>query len=98
MSLKGLERTDHWREVTDKLPPKAGYVIVAQGHFTPIGERVEKWDNGKCRYAYWDGREFLEPNGAYPLRTVTHWMPFPQLPGEEAMRRVFRELLAEEAE
>ncbi|MBR0281030.1 MAG: DUF551 domain-containing protein [Oscillibacter sp.] len=96
--LNGLERTERWREVTDKLPPKVGYVIVAQGHYTPIGSRVDWHENAKCRYAYWDGRDFLEPNGNFPLRTVTHWMPFPRLPSEEAMRRVFRELLAEEAE
>ena len=96
--LEGLERTERWREVTDNTPPKAGYVIVAQGHYSPTREVSGRWEGAKCRYAYWDGREFREPDGNYPLRTVTHWMPFPRLPGEEAMRRVFRELLAKEAE
>ena len=48
-----------------------------------------------CRSAYWDGRDFLDIAGNIPIRTVTHWMPYPALPPEKEMRRVFRALLGD---
>ena len=96
--LNGLTREVRWRDVTDETPQKAERVIVAlwtpEANGDPIHGRVPS-----VRAAYWNGREFQTAEAPfYPLHTVTHWMPYPALPSEDAMRRVFRELLAPDEE
>ena len=91
--LNGLTREVRWREVTDETPQKVGHFLIA--HLTPDanGDPIQ----GRVphvRAAYWNGREFQTAESPYcPLRTVTHWAPLPELPSEDAMRRVFRELV-----
>ena len=89
--LNGLERTLHWRDASESTPPAVGYVIVAQA-CSPLlmDESVCRLNETVCRSAYWDGREFLTSAGHFPIRTVTHWMPYPELPPAKEMRRVFR--------
>lgn len=91
--LGGLTREVRWRDVADGTPQKVGYVLVA--HLTPdangdvlYSERVPS-----CRPAYWNGDSFMTTESPfYMLHTVTHWMPYPELPDAETMRRVFAEL------
>lgn len=89
--LNGLGRQCRWRDVTDEMPSRTGNVLVAQypGASPLYGDSVPV-----CRAAYWDGREFRRAETGLLIRGVTHWMPYPDLPSEEAMRRVFRALLA----
>ena len=87
--LKGLERTLHWRDVSESPPPAVGFVLVAQISL-PL-----RTDEAACRAAYWDGREFLDTATLQPIHAVTHWMPYPELPKVEEMRRVFRQLLGD---
>lgn len=98
--IGGLERIMRWRAVEDETPQKVGRVLVA--HMTPdangdpIHGRVPS-----CLAAHWTGREFVTAESPYyVLKTVTHWMPYPDLPSEAAMREAFRRLLGadEEAE
>lgn len=84
--LKKLERSFFWRDVTDCKPAKTGGVIAA---------RMVPTYQSEPREAYWDGQEFRDPHTGEPLRTVTHWAPFPSLPGQSAMRRVFQAILAD---
>ena len=93
--LNGLTREVRWRDVTDGTPQETGYVLVAylrnptQGCFRD------------AKAAYWNGREFMTAGpGCFsvPIREVTHWMPYPALPSEDAMRRVFWQLLGTNGE
>ena len=86
--LNGLERALHWRDAAESPPPTVGWVLVAQAPTANMGNAV-------CRSAYWDGRNFLDNIGLVPMRTVTHWMPYPALPSEKEMLRVFRALLGD---
>ena len=53
-------------------------------------------DKAIVRDAFWDGTKFVLSEYPYrPLRTVTHWMPYPSLPPAKEMRRVFKKLFAE---
>ena len=94
--LNGLTREVRWRDVTEEMPAQTGNVLAAQ-----LPEAPPLYGDGEravCRAAYWDGREFRALEVGYRLRTVTHWMPFPELPKADAMRRVFRELLSPDGE
>ncbi|MBR3570650.1 MAG: hypothetical protein IKN96_07635 [Oscillibacter sp.] len=98
--IGGLERVVRWRDASEETPQKAGYVLAAYlragADGDPIRGRVPS-----IRAAYWDGREFLTadpPFSSYPLREVTHWAPYPDLPSAAAMREAFRRLLGKETE
>lgn len=97
--LTGLTRELRWRDVADELPQKVQYLLVA--HLTPdynslsVGDRVPMCgDVPRCRSAYWNGREFMTTESPYyPLHTVTHWMPYPETPDVDDMRRVYAEVV-----
>ena len=95
--LNGLTREVRWREVTEEKPAKMGYVLVARALIPPLYGDGEP-DGGACSAAYWSGTDFRVPDTGRPLSAVTHWMPYPALPSEDAMRRVFRELLGTNGE
>ena len=95
--LNGLTREVRWRAVTEETPAKMGYVLTAQALLPPLYGGGEP-EGGVCSAAYWNGTDFRVPDTGRPLRTVTHWMPFPELPKADAMRRVFRELLSPDGE
>ena len=87
--LNGLTREVRWRDIRDETPQKIGYFLVA--HASGDGALYQ---TGSCRAAYWNGLEFMTTESPYhPILTVTHWMPYPELPKEEDMRRVFAEVL-----
>ena len=84
--LNGLTREVRWREATAEKPQRTGGCFLV-AHFNSDGKAL-------VRDALWDGTKFIMSEYPYrPIRTVTHWAPFPELPKEDAMRRVFRELL-----
>ena len=86
--LKGLTRELHWRDIREETPKKIGSVLVAY---------FNSDDKAIVRDAVWDGGKFVQSEYPYsPLRTVTHWMPYPSLPPAKAMRRVFQQLLTPE--
>ena len=98
--IGGLERIVRWRDASEETPQQVGRVFVANmtpdADGDPLTRRVPS-----CRAAYWNGREFLTadaPFSSYPLREVTHWAPYPDLPSEKAMREAFRRLLGAENE
>ena len=81
--LSGLTRELRWRDIREETPQKMASFLVA--YFNPD-------DRSIVRDALWDGTKFVLNEYPYrPLRTVTHWMPYPELPSEETMRRVFAE-------
>lgn len=91
--LKGLTRELRWRDVRDETPQKVQYLLVAafvpDYNSVPVGGRVPI-----CRTAYWDGRGFMTTESPYyPLQMVTHWMPYPETPNEDDMRRVYAEVV-----
>ena len=83
--LTGLTRELRWRNIKEETPQKTGCALVA--YFNPDDKAI-------VRDAVWDGTKFVLSEYPYrPLRTVTHWMPYPSLPPAKAMRRVFQQLL-----
>lgn len=85
--LSGLTREVRWRDILEEKPQKMGCAIAA--YFNPDDKAI-------VRDALWDGTKFVLNEYPYrPLRTVTHWMPYPSLPPAREMRRVFRQLLGE---
>ena len=87
--LNGLTREVRWRDIKDEAPQGIGYFLVA--HMEPDADAGRA---PSCRAAYWDGQSFMTTESPYyPLYTVTHWMPYPELPKAEEMRRVFAEVL-----
>ena len=88
--LTGLTREVHWRDIQKETPQKTASFLVA--YFNPDDKAI-------VRDAFWDGTKFVLSDYPYrPLRTVTHWMPYPSLPPTKEMRRVLRELFAMGAE
>ena len=88
--LTGLTREVHWRDIQKETPQKTASFLVA--YFNPDDKAI-------VRDAFLDGTKFVLSDYPYrPLRTVTHWMPYPSLPPTKEMRRVFRELFAMNAE
>ena len=84
--ITGLTRELHWRDIADETPQKTGCFLVA--YFNPDDKAI-------VRDAFWDGTKFVLSEYPYrPLRTVTHWMPYPALPPAKEMRRVFKQLFA----
>ncbi len=85
--LSGLTRELRWRNIREETPQKMTAFIVA--YFNPE-------DKALVRDALWDGTKFVINEYPYrPLRTVTHWMPYPSLPPAREMRRVFRLLFGD---
>ena len=81
-----------WIPVTERLPEKDGkflvYKNVCKGYSTIMvvgfarnGRKVHEYDlrNHKKVWYDYDGEV-----GYYPLSSVTHWMPLPELPKEGA--------------
>ena len=96
--IGGLERVVRWRDASEETPQQVGRVFVANmtpdADGDPLTRRVPS-----CRAAYWNGREFQTGESPFwILKTVTHWMPYPDLPSEKAMREAFRCLLGAENE
>lgn len=85
--LTGLTRELRWRDIREETPQKTVRVLVAY---------FNSDDKPLVRDALWDGTKFVVSEYPYrPLRTVTHWMPYPELPSTKEMRRVFRLLFAD---
>ena len=93
--LNGLTREVRWRDIKDEAPQKIGYYLVA--HMIPgASGDGPLYHVPSCRAAYWNGTGFMTTESPYyPILTVTHWMPYPELPKEEDMRRVFAEVMGE---
>lgn len=93
--LNGLGRQVRWRSMAEEPPGQTGNVLAAQ--FPDASPLYGEGGRAVCRAAYWDGREFRTQEAGLLLRGITHWMPYPELPSYENMRRVFRALLGTEA-
>ena len=74
--IKSLQETTRWIPVTEKLPEHSnGHVLVTDG------ERIKI----SCRNAFYSTAmgETRCAQGYGAGMSVTHWMPLPELPGED---------------
>ena len=68
VTLDNQVSSSKWIPVSEKLPEKKGTYLICTNNFGIV-------------MAHWYGERF---GGGYAAKCVTHWMPLPQPPKEEA--------------
>lgn len=81
--ITGLKGTYQWIPVTDAVPAVYLPVLLAR-----LPDRKRE---GDTEPGYWDGTAWRSDYDGH-VTDVTHWMPFPDTPVKEQMRRVLDEL------
>ena len=64
---------------------KVGEWIRCSERLPEVGRRVltfDKWGHIRDRelYHFKDGLSIFRPDGLYPIKDITHWMPLPESP------------------